>query len=533
MCLQPVLAIQNNLCRGTIIVRLHRALVWLVLIFISGCSVSPEPASREEIARFAADKLARATAYQEPVRGPIDLYEAMARAIKYNLDTQVELKEKALRIKRLDLASYKMLPDLVSSSGYAGRSNFTGGNSRLLTGKPNRTFNNKSDLGASNVASSTSQERDIFTQDITFTWNVLDFGLSYVRAKQAANEVLIAREIKRKVLNSTIEAVRTAYWRAVSSQRLIRKLRWLEARVTRALRDTRTLYRLRQTSPITALTFERELLSIKREIQSLEGELKVAKYQLAALMNIPPGTAFTLASPPRLIGRLHLKKPVREMIATAVQNRPEMLEVMYRKRINAEETEAALLELLPGLQLYAGANVDSNEFLFNQHWLSWGAKASWNLIRLFQYPARKAVIQAQDDLFDKRAMSIAMAIALEVHVSRVRYLHARRQYVTAAQYLNVQRRLLNQIRAEANANRVSDQTRLREEMNTLVAEVKRDIAYANVQNAYANVFVAMGLDPHWSSFDPQIPVRQLAASLRRLWIERGDHLTGTRLVRRN
>ena len=511
----------------------YNVLIVLVSFLAAGCSVSPEPASQDDIAGFAADKLARVTANQEPVTGPIDLYEAMARALKYNLDTQVELKKKALQIRRLDLASYKLLPDLVSNSGYAGRSNFSGGNSRLLTGRSNRTFNDNGDLGALNVASSTSQERDVFSQDITFTWNVLDFGLSYVRAKQAANEVLIARELKRKVMNATIEAVRSAYWRAISSQRLIGKLRWLEGRVSRALRDTRTLYRLRRTSPITALTFERELISIKREIQKLEGELKNAKFQLAALMNIPPGQNYRLARPKGSIGRLRLKMPVRKMVAVALQNRPEMLEVLYKKRINQQEADAALLELLPGLQLYAGANVDSNSFLFNQHWLSWGARASWNLIRLFQYPAKKSVIEGQDELYDQRALSLAMAITLEVYVSRARYAHARREYRTASQYLNVQRRLLRQIRAEANVNRVSEQTRLREEMNTLVAEVKRDIAYANVQNAFANVYVAMGLDPHWPGFDERQSVKSLAASLRRLWIERGDNRTGARIASRN
>ena len=126
-----------------------------------------------------------------------------------------------------------------------------------------------------------------------------------------------------------------------------------------------------------------------------------------------------------------------------------------------------------------------------------------------------------------------MAIMLEVHVSRARYLHARREFSTANEYYGVQRRLLSQIRVEAKVNRVSEQTRLREEMNTLVAEVKRDIAYAGVQNAYANVFASLGLDPHWSSFDEKASVKSLAASLRRLWLERGDHNAGVRLVRSN
>ena len=44
----------------------------------------------------------------------------MARALKYNVDYKVEIMEKALRIKNLNLAHYKLLPELVVNSGYAG-----------------------------------------------------------------------------------------------------------------------------------------------------------------------------------------------------------------------------------------------------------------------------------------------------------------------------------------------------------------------------------------------------------------------------
>ncbi len=499
---------------------------------VAGCTITPERVTSEQLGTFASDKLKRVTANQEPVTGAIDLYEAMARALKYNLDTKIEIKERALRIKSLDLASYKLLPDFVSNSGYAGRSNYAGGNSVPFSGR-SKLFQNSGDLGpGQNVTDSTSQERNIFSQDITLTWNILDFGLSYVRAKQTANEILIAEQIKRKVVNSSIEAVRSAYWRAVSSQRLLRKLRYLESRVRKALRETRTLYKLRKTSPITALTFERELVGIKREVQKLEGNLKNARFQLAALMNIPPSQNYRLVQPRRRLSDLRLKIPVKSMVSVAMRNRPEVLELLYKTRINEEETTAALLELLPGIQLYAGANFDSNDFVFNNSWLSWGSKASWNLIRLFQYPARKSVIQGKGDLLDARALSLTMAIMLEVHVSRARYLHARREYRTAAEFFSVQRRLLNQIRAEAKVNRVSEQTLLREEMNSLVAEVKRDIAYADVQNAYANVFASIGLDPHPSGFDENTSVKSLATSLKRVWLERGDYRSGTILARR-
>ena len=99
-------------------------------------------------------------------------------------------------------------------------------------------------------------------------------GLSYVRAKQAGDEALIANEMRRKVVNRVIEDVRTAYWRALASEHLVARLRGLEGRVRSAMAESRKLFNDRQTSPVAALTYERELIEIKRELQRMEGELK-------------------------------------------------------------------------------------------------------------------------------------------------------------------------------------------------------------------------------------------------------------------
>ncbi len=493
-----------------------------VVFLVAGCTVVPEPFSAQDINEFASRNLDAVAQNQEPVERPITLYEAMARALKYNLDFKVELMEKALKLKNLDLSHHKMLPTLVAKSGYAERSNYAGSNSRLLEDRG--LFQSRSDLGNPNVQSSTSQDRAIFSSDLTFSWSILDFGLSYVRAKQAADEVLIAEQLKRKVVNRIIEDVRTAYWRAISYQRLIRKLRVLDRRVSKALKNTRALYDTRQSSLITVLTYERELVEIRRELQNLEGDLKVAKSQLAALMNLPPTTSFQLAKARRSLRHLKLKVPYKKMVAKALRNRPELLEVQYKLRINQEEADAALLELLPNLKTYAGLNYDSNSFLFNDFWLTWGARASWNLLNIFSYPARKNVVLAQDDLLNERAKALTMAIMTQVHISRARYLHARKELRTAQQYFDVQNRLLRQIRTEASAERVSEQTLIREEMNTLVANVKFDIAYAAVHNSYANVFASMGLDPYREEkLDTSLTVKALARSLRKLWLERGDH----------
>lgn len=477
---------------------------------LMGCVINPEALTQAELSNAAGENLSQVASGEEPVSGPVSLYEAMARALKYNLDHRVEEAEAAVRVAELDLAHYSLLPNLVANSGYAGRDNFNASSSfNLLTNTPN--------FGAS-----TSQERDIGSGDVGFSWNILDFGLSYVRAHQSADKVLAQEETRRKVIHRVIEDVRSAYWRAVSAERLSKQLIALEGKTSKALAEARTLSSDQQTSPITALTYERELVEIKQKIGEIQRELNTAKAQLAALMNLRPGTKFALAHQGRRQGSLKLNAGLNEMIETAVYNRPELREVEYRKRINVREADAALLEILPGIQIYAGANYDSNVFLQNADWVNWGAKASWNLIKVFAYRDREALIGRQEDSLHARSLALTMAVMTQVHVSRIRFVHAKKELATAADYLDVQRRLLGQMRAEAGAGRISTQTLIREEMNTLVAEAKYDIAYSLLQNSYANLFSSMGLDPYAWEIDRTQSVKSVSASLKQLWFERGD-----------
>ncbi len=481
----------------------------ILAAFLAGCAVTPQPLSSDESAAFTESRLSRLIAEQERVVGAISLHEAMARAVKFNLDTRVEEAQAALRLKELDLSHYKLLPALVAGSGYAGRDNTSASSSQSIQ------------TGRQSLEPSTSSERNLLSADLTFSWNVLDFGLSYVRAQQLADEALIAAETRRRVANRVIEDVRTAYWRAVTSQRLAGSMRALEARVQGAMRDARRQYRDANVNPVAALSYERDLIEVRRQIQQVDGELAVAKAQLAALMNLTPGTPFRLVDS-RAASAPTLNRSPAEMVRIAVNNRPEMREAQYRLRINDKEATAALLELLPGVQLYLGGNYDSNKFLFHNNWLAYGAKASWNLLKLAQYPARKAAVDAQESMLDQRSMALTMAIMTQVHVSRARYALAYRDLKTAADMLNVQNNLKAQIRAQIAVDRSGEQLLIKEELNTLLAEVRFDLAHAQLQNAFASVYGALGLDPIDATVDINAPTHVLARQLERVWRIRGD-----------
>ncbi|MFM9972996.1 MAG: TolC family protein [Beijerinckiaceae bacterium] len=477
---------------------------------LSACIIKPEPLTSDAISSFVADKTGRLTEGQERIGRSIDMHEAMARALKYNLDVRVALFEETLKIEESKLSSLDLLPRLVANGAATSRDSISSSSSRsILTGRQS-------------LEASQSQDRDSLTGDLTLSYNILDFGLSYLRATQAADRALIAEENRRKVANRIIEDVRTAYWRAIASEKLASRIPGMESRIGQVQRSNAALRNAGQTSPIAALTFEREVIDLQREIRRMETELANARLQLASLMNVDPGTAFNLVQPKRDRKSLGLPGSNAQMVNTALLNRAEIRDLILQKRINETEAKVAIVELLPGIQAFVGGNVDQNSFLTKASWIGWGARASWNLINIIRYPQKSEVIQSQDRVLDQKALAGTMAIMTQVYVSRARFHHTGKELGVANSYEAVQGQLLGQVKAEAAAGKTSDQTVLREQMNQLIATVRSDLAYANWQNAYASVYAAIGVDPYASFVSPESSVKDLAAQIRTSWFERGS-----------
>ncbi|MEM7540830.1 MAG: Ig-like domain-containing protein [Pseudomonadota bacterium] len=460
---------------------------YAVFLILCGCTINPKPLGEAEFSAQAEDSRSQIISDQEAVTQPISLAEAIARALRHNLDLRLELTEKVLAEKDLELSHFDQLPELIADVDFRGRSNFSGASSRSLI------------TGQESLQVSTSSERDVLTGNLNLTWNVLDFGVSYFRSKQTADEIFVAEEERRKVVNQIIQDVKTAYWRAVSNERLIDELDTLVVRVEQAIADSKEVVAQKLEQPLTPLTYQRELISIKRELQELSRELSLGKLQLAALMNLAPGQNFEIVVPNRAGELQEVPYLPLEMEQIALKNRSEMREVAYRKRIHAAEVKAEILELLPGMDLDFGKNVSNNRFLFNNNWISYGNRITWNLINVFRYPATKKVLDAQGEVLDARTLALAMAIMTQVHISFARYEHAKGELDTATDYRDTQREILQQIRSAAATNSVSEQSVIREEMNNLVAEAKYDIAYADLENAYAGIYASMGAD----AFDQQ------------------------------
>ncbi|MCI4662524.1 MAG: TolC family protein [Neomegalonema sp.] len=460
-------------------------------LLLSACTVEPEPIETHELRKMMTAQLTEVLDQQEPVARPIDLSEAIARAIRYNLDHRVRVLEHILASEEISISGYDMLPTLAAKAGLSERSN-----------QP----------GTSNVAQ--SQEEQVRTADLEASWSVLDFGLSYVRAHQSADRALIASEQRRKIVGRIIEDVRSAYWRAVSAQRLLVQLATLEGDIEKALRKSRDQYAQRRTSPLAAVTYQRELMLIREKILSLQTDLSVSKAQLATLMNMPPSARFALVVPDRNAQIPQLEEDRLALIATALESRPELREAAYEIRIESQEDIASILQLLPNASLFAGVSYDANAFLINNQWADYGARVSWNLLKLVRLPDTLKRNEYRRELMIQRAAATTLAVISQVDVAVIRFEHLARELRAAEEKAQVQDRILEQITAAFRAGQVSEQTLLRERMNQLVSQVQFDVAYADVQNAYANILAAVGSDPYSAALSDGGTIAQMAQAFR-------------------
>jgi outer membrane protein TolC len=454
----------------------------VLALAISGCAVNTQPIDRLASEQRAKSDLQIMFKDQEPLSGPLTLHTAMARAVKYNLEARLKVMEEAMAYRQMDLARLDMLPRMALQAGYAGRSNVSASSSRsILTGNQS-------------LEPSTSQDRNREIGDLTMVWNVLDFGVSYVSAKQQADQRLIIKERRRKVVHTIIQDVRSAYWRALTAERLLKRIDTLMARVQSAQDNSRQMGQERVGDVVQTLGYQRALIEATRQLKEQRRALSLAKTELATLINLPLGSDFSLTDDSSY--RVpELKVDLGRLEQEALTSRPELREQDYQARISAAETRKAMLRMLPGLELNAGAHYDSNSFLSNQSWADYGAKITWNLFEVLKAPAAINLAKTGEQVAAARRQAMSIAVLAQLHVANANYHEARQRFQTSQELAGIDEQIVEQLRNRYQADGLGELALIQGELNVLHAELERDLAYADLRNAYGQIFASAGLDP--------------------------------------
>ena len=451
---------------------------------LAACAVPSEPMSVSDMRAQSKADMEKIFSRQEPISQPLTIHDVMARVLKYNLDNKLKVMESALAQRQVDVADMSLLPRMATTAGYVSRSNESASSSKSIT------------TGRQSLETSTSQDQFRQTADLTMAWNILDFGVSYVGALQQRDRALVAEERRRKVAHNILQDVRNVYWRAVAAERLQGRIDPLLRRIDGALRDSRAINEMKLTSPVDALTYQKQLLQTRQQLLNLQKELQVAKSQLATLMDLPPSTDAPLAAPKRSEQSApNIRLDPEKIEEVALLRRPELVEEAYQARIGANETRKAMLRMLPGIELSVGVNFDSNSYLLYNRWADYGARAVWNLFNVFTGPSNIRLAEAQESFIETRRLALSMAVLTQSRVAWLRYRQSLDGWKVAREIERVERGLAAQMRDEVAAQRRGELAALQSAFDALLAELGADLAFAETQNAAGNILVSMGFDP--------------------------------------
>jgi outer membrane protein TolC len=487
-----------------------------------GCS-SLTPTALEDQAirdRASADRV-KMFDQQEPITAPITMDEAIARSLKYNLDLRLKKMEVAVNGQLHEVSKFDMLPNLVAGAGYLTRNNYSGGTSAAFQDASNKGAT-PSSIQTPSGSYSTSSDMNHRLRSVEFSWNVLDFGVSYYRAKQKADEFLIAQERKRRVIQTTVHDVRFAFLRALAAQNLANEAESVMQQAEQAIEQSRASESSGALPVQQALAYQRSLVDAVALLNLRRQELEFAKAELAALMSAPTNQ-FTLAQTAE-VPLNALPNNLALLEDTALLNRPELREEDLRKRISGDETRRQLMQAFPNLTLGLGKQYDNNSMLYNNEWLEGSTRISWNLLRVLSAPAVKKAGEQQIEMDNSRRQALSMAIMTQTRIAALRYGLAKNDLDLAQKSMDVDARVAAVAQSGVNSKAETALELVRAKARSTVSKYQRAIAYANAQAAYARIQHSLGQDFEFGDFD-NLSVGEVAQNVSATLAKNEKHLS--------
>ena len=101
------------------VMKLFKTIIFMSLILLVGaCSQTPEPLVKEQLQLSSQEDYEYLKENSEAAPLEIDLYQAIAIAIKNNRDLRIQIMDSALNQGQTDVVKFDMLPKLSANAGY-------------------------------------------------------------------------------------------------------------------------------------------------------------------------------------------------------------------------------------------------------------------------------------------------------------------------------------------------------------------------------------------------------------------------------
>lgn len=464
--------------------RLGRAagLAALTAVLLASCTMKPEPILQPEHVQRAQDDYKTLYAAYKPLEGPLSLPDAIARALKYNYDSELSKVELSLQDKQFDLAMTQMLPRLAATAGYNWRSNDNSAESvSELTKQQSLEY-------------SFSEEPTHGTAGLELSWNIIDFGVSYFQAKQQGYRTFVAVERRRKVIDGIVKSVQEAYWKGEAANRLLPRVVPLLADAQRMLDASREANSKKLEPALQSLDFQQGLLQVIGQLKHIQSDLISAKLQLASLINVPSDAAIPFPAMDLTIHAAGGPIDPRNLETVGLAMRPELREEAYQEKIDKQDVYKEIIKMMPGIGILGSINYDSNKYLFNPSWGQLGLQASFNLVNLIEGPKAIEAAETSVEVAKARRLALSVAVLTQVNLAYQEYRIALDDYGITKQIDDVQQQILVASKNAAAANAQSEAEGIRRQLASMVAELSYDRSVAQVHTSLVNLYTSVGID---------------------------------------
>jgi len=411
---------------------------------------------------------------------PLNIDDIVAIGLKRNLALLVKRQECAIQKEIATSEKLTMLPDLIMNGEWSERDNSPGSSSESL------------EPGVPPAPPSVSSKRQTGTADITFTWNLLDFGLSFFRSRQAANNTIIQQlEYKRLQQNLVLDLVKQ-YWNAIAASQGIRGSKELIEKAELQKEKLNSKIQRRIISKVRGLKMSDQLVQMQIDLQIYQKQYDFAISDLKQLMGLPPSISFELED------NSSLKKSVdiwqlAVLEDMSLRNRPELFSYDIQEKIDLDEVRAVILEMIPGISLFGSFNYNDNPFLLKNNWLLAGTRASYSLLDFPHNYSREKTAREKQILTKKNRLVLAMGALSQVNLAYWIFHDDQSYYNLTQEKAHIKEELWKVALRQKNNGRLDEADLIYIETNALNARIENIQAYGDMQISLEKINNAIGI----------------------------------------
>lgn len=425
---------------------------FLGLIGAAACTVSEQKGIPAPVAYTDWDRAIRVdtdmqnmySSMPKRVEKPIDMYMAMALALKYNYTKRVVTYEE--KVAEAGKSPVNKLPEIFATAGYVN------------------------DAGDTN-------------SELKLAWNILDVSTVYYQSMDEKYRDKIAFEQSRKVIHNLLQETRILYWKTLTAQKLLPAvndmIEYMVLEVDEMNAKSKELAAQGQSLSLDDLNKKRKYMAAVKKLNLMKKQFETAEVRLATLMGLHPSTEYKVVGPE--YGNFSLpeiKSGLSEMEWIALTNRPEL---RIRDLVTSpDELKIYVREYnAPAPQKYK-----DNPMYYNRLWAEQGKAVGIHIFEDLKSPN-------ESDLENLRRQRMTNLILSQVYVAWGRYMSAYEDYQINKEIADISETIAEDF---AIKDGTKDENSVLEASAAVSDEVSTYAAYIELQDSLGNLYSTLGLD---------------------------------------